>query len=341
MATYGYNGLNQRVKKTTGTTVTTSFFNQNWQELESKTGNDITIFIWGLRYVDDLVLREKGTEKLYSLADPNWNVVAITNAAGVVQERMRYDAFGKVTWLDAAFATKANSGFAWNRTFTGQVLDAETGLMLYRNRFYHTGLGRFVQRDPIGYEANDVSLYRYVENMPNVYTDPMGFMKPDHLMPGQPDNPHGRRPGWPPPRPEPDLDAMCKCVDTSPECEGCDEGMCKQVLERIITAVDDTPSPPWWHYDKCSTWAGNFLFQLGPSTEPCLSVMAEWYDYPNPIPRRWSPLGVPGHHVIRVTSCNGQEFCADRGTFGSVFSCELIDRNPHLTPGEIPYLPKK
>jgi hypothetical protein len=72
MATYGYNGLNQRVKKTVGTTVTTSFFNANWQELESKTGNDTTTYVWGLRYVDDLVLRERGKEKLYSLADPNW-----------------------------------------------------------------------------------------------------------------------------------------------------------------------------------------------------------------------------------------------------------------------------
>ena len=46
--------------------------------------------------------------------------------------------------------------------------------MLYRNRFYHTGLGRFVQRDPIGYRAGDVSLYRYVENVPITYFDPFG-----------------------------------------------------------------------------------------------------------------------------------------------------------------------
>jgi len=160
VATYTYNGANQRIKKTAGNAVTTSFFNENWQELESITAGQVTSFVWGVRYIDDLILREKGVERLYSLADPNWNVVATTNAAGVVQERMKYDAFGKVTWLDAAFAEKANSGFAWNRTFTGQVLDNETGLMLYRNRYYHTGLGRFVSRDPIGYEAGDINIYR-------------------------------------------------------------------------------------------------------------------------------------------------------------------------------------
>ena len=169
LATYGYNGLNHRVKKTVGGVVTTSVFNQQWQELETLLGANEprtleSVNIWGNRYIDDLVLREKGAERLYSIADPNWNVVAITNASGTVQERMRYDAFGKVTWLDAAFATKASSGFSWDRTFTGQVLDSETGLMLYRNRFYHTGLGRFVQRDPIGYDAEDVNVYRCVAN---------------------------------------------------------------------------------------------------------------------------------------------------------------------------------
>ena len=176
IARYDYNGLNQRVRKTVGSTVTTSFFNQQWQELEAVTGGQTTVNIWGQRYIDDLVLRERGNERLYSLADPNWNVVAITNASGTVQERMRYDAFGRITWLDAAFATKANSDFGWNRAFTGQVLDNETGMMLYRNRFYHTGLGRFIQRDPIGYEAEDVSLYRYIANRPQFSTDPFGLI---------------------------------------------------------------------------------------------------------------------------------------------------------------------
>jgi RHS repeat-associated protein len=163
--------LNQRVKKTVNNVVTTSFFTSNWQELESKTGRETTVYVWGTRYIDDLIFRDKGSKRLYSLADPNWNVIATVNSSGTVQERMRYDVFGKVTWLDAAFGSKAVSGFAWSRTFTGQVLDAEAGLMLYRMRHYHTGLGRFVQRDPIGYEAGDVSLYRHVGIMPFVFAD--------------------------------------------------------------------------------------------------------------------------------------------------------------------------
>jgi uncharacterized protein RhaS with RHS repeats len=136
IVSYEYNGVNQRIKKTVGATVTKSFFNENWQEVESITNNQVTSYVWGLRYIDDLVLREKGNERLYSLADPNWNVVAICDSAGSVVERMNYDAFGQIAWLNTNFSTKNRSDYNWNRTFTGQVFDSETGLVLYRNRYY-------------------------------------------------------------------------------------------------------------------------------------------------------------------------------------------------------------
>jgi len=37
-------------------------------------------------------------------------------------------------------------------------------------------LGRFVSRDPIGYEAEDFNLYRYVGNNPLIHTDPGGLV---------------------------------------------------------------------------------------------------------------------------------------------------------------------
>jgi uncharacterized protein RhaS with RHS repeats len=134
---YEYNGLNQRIKKNVGSTVTKSFFNENWQEIESITNNQVTSYVWGLRYIDDLILREKGSERLYSLADPNWNVVTICNANGDIQERYTYDAFGKRNVFNENFTAKAGTEFDWNRAFTGQVIDAETGLMIYRMRYYH------------------------------------------------------------------------------------------------------------------------------------------------------------------------------------------------------------
>jgi len=44
----------------------------------------------------------------------------------------------------------------------------------YRNRVYSAGLGRFLQTDPIRFEAGDGNLYRYVFNFPTIATDPFG-----------------------------------------------------------------------------------------------------------------------------------------------------------------------
>jgi RHS repeat-associated protein len=97
---------------------------------------------------------------------------------GNVLERYKYDGFGRRTVLSAdAVVEKTSSEYNWNRAFTGQVLDSETGLMLYRNRYYHTGFGRWTSRDPIGYEAGDGNLFRMVNNNTINYTDFIGYAK--------------------------------------------------------------------------------------------------------------------------------------------------------------------
>ena len=60
---YEYNGLNQRIAKTVDGVRTESFFNERWQELESASGGDSKTYVWGLRYIDDLVFEPTG-EKL-------------------------------------------------------------------------------------------------------------------------------------------------------------------------------------------------------------------------------------------------------------------------------------
>ncbi len=90
--------------------------------------------------------------------------------------RSVYDAFGKLTPASFANASHAALAVDFDRAFTGQVYDNETGLMLYPNRYYSTELGRFVSRDPIGYEASDQNVYRYVNNIPLLLLDPNGTM---------------------------------------------------------------------------------------------------------------------------------------------------------------------
>ena len=142
--------------------------------------------MWGVRYMDDLVLRDRDVaaggdlgvtgsgldERFYAMQDPNWNVLAIANVSGTVQERYRYTAYGTPTFLTGAFGSRANTSYAWDALYTGRQLDAETGLYQYRNRFYHAELGRFVNRDPV---ESDVNQYRYVLDNPLLFTDPDGL----------------------------------------------------------------------------------------------------------------------------------------------------------------------
>jgi RHS repeat-associated protein len=108
-----------------------------------------------------------------------FSVQALVTGGGTVVERYEYDPYGKVTVLDAGGTPKANPDFSeygspW--TFTGRRLDPETGLLYFRNRYYHPGLGRFVGRDPIGYEGGSTLLYEYVSGQPSGSTDPMGLV---------------------------------------------------------------------------------------------------------------------------------------------------------------------
>jgi hypothetical protein len=81
VASYAYDGTNRRIKKVIGNETRLFFFNQNWQCVEEYVGSTCDVrFVWGLRYVDDLILYRKNSTDLHVLQDANWNVVALVNA---------------------------------------------------------------------------------------------------------------------------------------------------------------------------------------------------------------------------------------------------------------------
>jgi RHS repeat-associated protein len=81
--------------------------------------------------------------------------------------------------------------------YTGRDFLKEANLYDYRNRVYSAELGRFLQTDPIRFDAGDGNLYRYVANNSTRWIDPNGLEKRDcfhtvlaghgdHLQPNRP-----------------------------------------------------------------------------------------------------------------------------------------------------------
>ncbi len=201
---YQYDALGRRVSKTVpdgeGGSVTTVFVG-TIQELEysphamqvaaeyvadAAAGSPERKFIYA-EYIDEPVMMVDETalgstgagseEAYYYHQNSLYSVAAMTDATGTVAERYAYSAYGQPVYLDAnANLLDPQASTVGNPyLFTGRRLDDETGLYYYRARMYDSELGRFVSRDPIGYWAGDVNLYRYVGNSPLVFFDPTGL----------------------------------------------------------------------------------------------------------------------------------------------------------------------
>ncbi|MFO0761307.1 MAG: RHS repeat-associated core domain-containing protein [Byssovorax sp.] len=130
---------------------------------------------------DELLAMIAGAARYYAHGDHLGSVYALTNQAGQVVERYRYDAYGNQTvsagpgpdglWFTADDAMSASA--AGNpHTYTGQRFDAETGLLYYKSRYYRADLSRFLSRDPLHYA--DDRAYLYGRDNPIANADPSG-----------------------------------------------------------------------------------------------------------------------------------------------------------------------
>ncbi|MDX1929039.1 MAG: RHS repeat-associated core domain-containing protein, partial [Pirellulaceae bacterium] len=160
------------------------YYTSAWQVLEERLDAATTAerqFVWGLRYIDDQVLRDRApsgsgplSERLYALQDANWNMDAIVNASGSVQERYSYTAYGVPTVLTPAFAPRTSSIFDWLYLYQGGRLDLTSALYHFRYRDLSPTLGRWLQQDPWGY-VDGLSLCQYVQSNPTNRTDAFGL----------------------------------------------------------------------------------------------------------------------------------------------------------------------
>ena len=133
-------------------------------------------------YIDEIVEALRDTDKdlvvddpLYYHQDDLFSVYAITDASGAVVERYDYSDYGEVTVQRADGTVKPEEYWLGNRhTYTGRLVEWDTGLLQYRHRYLSPTLGRFVQRDPLGY-VDGMSEVAYVATNPASRMDPSGL----------------------------------------------------------------------------------------------------------------------------------------------------------------------
>ncbi len=114
VAQYRYDGLGRRITRKTYTssgsldTTYHDYLSRNWQLLETRENTSTTAadhYVWGLRYIDDLVRKDSH----YALTSVMYNVLAMIDGTSSIAERYRYTAYGKRTVLDPDFSEDDNN----------------------------------------------------------------------------------------------------------------------------------------------------------------------------------------------------------------------------------------
>ncbi|MCH2558274.1 MAG: hypothetical protein MK005_13350 [Alcanivorax sp.] len=133
--------------------------------------------------VEDDDLESKKEEYLFS--DTLGSVAAVTNGMGAVNERYRYDPWGRpretLDWSaisDAAWFDMERDQGATGKGFTGHEMLDQVGIVHMGGRIYDPTIGRFLSADPVvkGLDnAESYNRYSYVLNSPMSYTDPSGY----------------------------------------------------------------------------------------------------------------------------------------------------------------------
>ena len=106
----------------------------------------------------------------WTLTDSQGSVREVIDNTGAVKDSLAYDAFGNITHESDA---TERGRYGW----TGRELDVETGLQYNRARYYDSTTGRWISQDPLGFDAGDSNLYRYVNDRPTNSIDPSGLLE--------------------------------------------------------------------------------------------------------------------------------------------------------------------
>jgi RHS repeat-associated protein len=177
-ADYRYNGVGERVRRTTDIDDTYTLYDEAGQWLGDYAVNGLPLeqVIW----LDDLpvgLLAGSGASAtLYHIQPDHLGtprvVIDPSRDVTVWCWELKGEAFG-ATPLDPD-PDRDGVSFVFDMRYPGQRYDSVSGLHYNYFRDYDPGTGRYVQSDPIGL-AGGINTYAYVGGNPVMWTDPLGL----------------------------------------------------------------------------------------------------------------------------------------------------------------------
>lgn len=179
--TYKYDAFNRRISRNVNGAIT--YFLYDGDDLVAEinaAGTKMAEYVHGPG-VDEVLLMERNGQKYYYQYDGQGSVTEITNPTGVIVENYIYDAYGKPTMYGSTGQVMTGSAIKNPYMYTGRQWDEESGIYHYRARMYDPNLGRFLQRDPLGY-WDSLNLYEFVGGNPINWRDPFGLEKYNGLL---------------------------------------------------------------------------------------------------------------------------------------------------------------
>ena len=148
-------------------------------EFDGGTANDLAHrYLWN----GEILVADEVVTSLSTAGDIQW---ALTDHVGTIRDVVKWNATTgefeianhRVYSSFGELESETNSSVDLAFGFTSQWLDEATGLAHHLNRWFDTGLGKWLSDDPMGFAAGDANVQRYVGNRPLTYVDPTGLFQ--------------------------------------------------------------------------------------------------------------------------------------------------------------------
>jgi RHS repeat-associated protein len=163
---FRYDPSGRRIQKS-GPNGTTNFLYDGANIIEEldASGNENARYAQNAKGIDEPFAELRSGVTGFYEADGLGSITSLSAPTATLSNTYTYDAFGNVVAATGSFVNPFQ--------FTARDFDVETGLRYYRARYYDANIGRFLSEDAVGI-PEAVNLYRYAENNPNRFVDPLG-----------------------------------------------------------------------------------------------------------------------------------------------------------------------